>query len=220
MTRAQRWSAASTAAVALNAMLFLMVAYLISRASVPEPPELVSVKLLVLEATPPPPEPPPPPPPKPKPKPRLVKKIEPKVLPDQPPPPDIDELLEPLPEPKALGLDEEKEPEPEPPPAPSEPPEPVYIPSHKLSRLPAFVRKADPVYPEKERFTGRESRVVVEIFLDNEGKIDSMRIVESGGEAFDEAVKIALMDSMFAPGYMGQRPVAVRVQIPFVFKLR
>ncbi|MDH5637380.1 MAG: TonB family protein [Nitrospinota bacterium] len=218
MTRTQRWSAASTAAVALNAMLFLMVAYLISRASVPEPPELVSVKLLVLEATPPPPEPPPPLPPKPKP--RLVKKIEPKVLPDQPPPPDIDELLEPLPEPKTIGLDEDMEPEPEQPPMPSQPPEPVYIPSHKLSRLPAFVRKAEPVYPEKERFTGREARVVVELLLDNEGKINSLRIVESGGEAFDDAVKQALEDSMFAPGYMGQRPVAVRVQIPFVFKLR
>ncbi|MDH5509301.1 MAG: energy transducer TonB [Nitrospinota bacterium] len=217
MTKSQRWSAASTAAVALNAMLFLMVAYLISRASVPAPPELVSVKLLVLEA-PPPPEPPPPLPPKPKPP--LVKKMEPRPVLDQPPLPDIEKLLEPLPEPKTIGLDEDKEPEPEPPPLPSQPPEPEYIPGHKLTRLPAFVRKEEPVYPEKERFTGREARVVVELFLDTEGKINSIRIVESGGEAFDEAVKNALNESIFAPGYMGQRPVAVRVQIPFLFKLR
>ncbi|MDH5755529.1 MAG: TonB family protein [Nitrospinota bacterium] len=199
----------------MNALLFIMVAYLISQASVPKPKEVISVKMLVLEPLPPPTPPPPIPP---KPKPRLVKKIEPRPLPDQPPPPEILEPLEMVPEPKKVGLDENKEPEPEQAPAPS--PEPVYIPSHKLSRLPSFLNKVEPVYPETERFTGREARVVVEIMLSHEGKIDSIRIVKSGGEAFDRAVRESLEKSIFSPGYIDQRPVGVRVQIPFVFKLR
>ncbi|MDH4185190.1 MAG: TonB family protein [Nitrospinota bacterium] len=216
MSKASRWTAAWAAAALMNISLFAMVAFVMSRASVPEPDEVTSVKLIVLEPRPPVPLPPPPPPPKPKPKPPLVKKIEPKPEPVPEPPP------EPEPVPDTMGLDPEKEPEPEPPPAPPAPPPPapVYVPSHKLTRLPAFVARIEPEYPENERFTGRDARVLVEILLNPDGKIDSINIIKSGGPAFDEAVVKALRESSFTPGYMDERPVAVRVQIPFVFKLR
>ncbi len=97
---------------------------------------------------------------------------------------------------------------------------PNIQPLSKLTRPPAFLRKIDPVYPASEQRSGSQAFVLAEITLDGEGKLLDVKILKSAGSQFDEAVKEAIRQSAFQPGYIESKPVAVRVQIPFRFKLK
>lgn len=121
---------------------------------------------------------------------------------------------------KIVGLSKEKKPEPVKPPEEIVEPEPDYQPLYSLSALPSFVRQVSPKYPEHARFAGKEAKVLAEVSIDVSGSVRSVRIIESSGEEFDQAVIDAIGKSLFTPGYQRGRPVAVRVQIPYSFKLR
>lgn len=91
---------------------------------------------------------------------------------------------------------------------------------HRTSRPPVFRTQVNPVYPASERNAGKESRVVAEVYINRNGGVDEVKLIKSGGAAFDEAVIRALKASSFEPGYMDGRQVAVRMQIPYAFRLR
>ncbi len=108
------------------------------------------------------------------------------------------------------------------PPAPqaeSLPPGPAYRETDQLSNLPYFRLNVKPVYPKSALRSGRKSRVVAEVFINEKGEVDDVRIAQSGGEEFDAAVIDALKRSEFEPGYMAGKPVAVKVRIPFNFRV-
>jgi protein TonB len=91
---------------------------------------------------------------------------------------------------------------------------------HRLTRLPSFRTRAEPVYPNTERMTGNEARVLAEIYLDEHGVVDDVTIKKSGGTRFDRAVIDAVRQSRFNPGYMGEKAVPTVIQIPYTFKLK
>lgn len=91
---------------------------------------------------------------------------------------------------------------------------------HRLTRLPSFRSRAEPVYPNTERMTGNEARVLAEIYLDEHGAVDDVAIKKSGGKLFDKAVIDAARQSSFHPGYIGKKAVPTVIQIPYSFKLR
>jgi TonB family protein len=95
-----------------------------------------------------------------------------------------------------------------------------YLAFHRLSKLPSFRLRNEPVYPNTERMTGSEARVLAEIYLDERGTVDDVTIKKSGGKLFDKAVIDAVRQSSFHPGYMGEKAVPAVVQIPYSFKLR
>jgi TonB family protein len=101
-----------------------------------------------------------------------------------------------------------------------QPSETVYQPYYKVSKLPSFKVKVDPVYPPPERASGNEARVVAEVFINEFGGVDKIEIIKSGGPLFDNAVIQAIQDSSFTPGYENNEPVPVKVQQPYVFRLR
>jgi TonB family protein len=96
----------------------------------------------------------------------------------------------------------------------------TFVPISQLTRIPTFSRRVEPVYPETERRFGKESYAMAEINLDEKGSITEINIIQSGGKPFDLAVEIALRKSLLTPGYIKDKPVPVRVQIPFIFRLR
>jgi len=123
-----------------------------------------------------------------------------------------------------------KKPEPapvaaEPVPQPAEPhpesqsPSEPYLGTDKLSDRPFFRRNVKPVYPNQALSVGQEARVLAEVFINERGLVDNVRIVKSGGEVFDRAVIDALKQSLFEPGYVEGRPVAAKVLIPYSFRL-
>lgn len=95
-----------------------------------------------------------------------------------------------------------------------------YLAFHRLSKLPSFRMRSEPVYPNSERMSGAEARVLAEIYLDERGTVDDVVIKKSGGKLFDKAVIDAARQSSFHPGYMGEKAVPAVVQIPYSFKLR
>lgn len=120
----------------------------------------------------------------------------------------------------------------EPQPAPVVPPTVVAEPSQnntpreaevqplfKLNRLPSFSKKVEAVYPTTERRAGVQANVLAEVTIDEQGRVVQVRILKSGGSAFDDAVKQALQQSLFNPGMMDGKPVGTRFQIPFRFNL-
>jgi len=95
-----------------------------------------------------------------------------------------------------------------------------YEPFHRVSVLPSFKVQINPVYPPSERAAGKETKVIVEVYINERGGVDHVEIVKSGGKLFDEAVISAIKKSSFTPAVMEGNLVAVRVKIPYTFKLK
>lgn len=98
--------------------------------------------------------------------------------------------------------------------------QPVFQPISKLTKPPSFLTKIEPVYPVAEQRSGSQAYVLAEITLDAAGKVLNIAIMKSAGSYFDNAVIEAIRLSSFSPGYIEQEPVAVKVLLPFRFKLR
>lgn len=105
------------------------------------------------------------------------------------------------------------------PPVASTPPAEEIQPLFRLTRQPKPLGKIEPAYPASERRAGIQASVVAEVTIDAQGSIQNVRILKSAGSAFDAAVMEALKKSTFAPGYIGDKAVPVRFQVPFRFSL-
>jgi TonB family protein len=96
----------------------------------------------------------------------------------------------------------------------------AYQPFHRLEKVPSFKIQKDPAYPLAARSAGVETRVVVEVYINDQGNVDDVKLIKSGGAGFDEAVIEAVQGSSFEPGMKDGRTVASKVQIPYIFKLK
>ena len=100
-------------------------------------------------------------------------------------------------------------------------PQPERIESiSSLTRIPGPLSKIEAAYPASERRAGNQAYVLAEVVIDAQGKVQNVRVVKSGGKAFDNAVIEALNKSEFSPGYIGDKAVPVRISIPFRFNLK
>ncbi len=97
---------------------------------------------------------------------------------------------------------------------------PDIVPLSEVTRMPQFLNRIVPSYPEDERNAGKEALVIAEIVVDTRGRILDVSIIKSGGTEFDLAVRNSIKKSSFVPGYVDGKPVVVRLQIPFRFNLR
>lgn len=96
----------------------------------------------------------------------------------------------------------------------------VYLPFFKVMRLPEFMVKIKPIYPPKAKLKGIESEVLVEVYIDAEGKPRKVAVLKSGGEDFDSSTIESVYKSIFKPAISKEgKPVPVRVRIPFKFEL-
>lgn len=101
----------------------------------------------------------------------------------------------------------------------SAPHEEAIQPLFRLTRMPSFSRQIEAAYPASERRAGIQANVLAEVTIDSQGKVLNVRILKSGGDTFDEAVKQALQKSAFNPGMIDGKPVGTRFQVPFRFNL-
>jgi len=97
---------------------------------------------------------------------------------------------------------------------------PDIVPLSEVTRFPQFLNRIEPSYPETERSAGREAQVIAEVVIDTRGRIIEVEIIKSAGPEFDRAVLESINKSSFVPGYLEGKPVVVRLQIPFKFRLR
>ncbi|WP_026344616.1 energy transducer TonB [Oceanimonas smirnovii] len=188
-----------------------------------ENPGPISVKMMPTVTRPAPPEPAPPKPepkPEPKPKPEPAK---PKPKPKPEPKP------EPKPKPKPVP---KPEPAPRPAPKPAPAPEPVkQAPREqpqqtknsapKRIEKPSFKTRPSPIaYPVQARRRGLEGTVVVEVWLDEQGKQTKRVLARSSGvNVLDKAAIKAIAKWQFSAYIENGQALAHRVQIPIRFKL-
>ena len=95
---------------------------------------------------------------------------------------------------------------------------PVPTPIYQLTSMPRFAHKVEPQYPGAMRALGRESLVKLEVLIDANGKVRKVKVIGSGGDAFDNAARSALLASAFIPGNVEGKPVAVLMRIPIAFR--
>jgi protein TonB len=143
--------------------------------------------------------------------PEVEEVVEEEKEPPPPPPEETPELEQDKPKEKIIEPPKEQKPPP--------PKRPKAVPLHKLTTMPGFARKVEPVYPESLRSAGIEGKVLVEVLVTAQGAIMEIRILKSDNDEFSQAVIHAIESSSFITGRVNGKPVPVKVQIPFSFKL-
>ncbi len=193
------WRNAIAFSLAFNLFLYMLMAALTWKSVLPEQVEYMPVTMMDL--------------------PSAEKRVP--LAPSAPkPPPAQEQPVEQKPQPvveKELGMDKTGE---EPVQPPAQQPQVVYHPFHKVTRMPYFKNQVKPAYPPSERASGVEAKVIAEVYINQFGGVDAVKIIKSGGKYFDEAVLAAVKNSSFNPAFLEGKPVAAKVQIPFTFRLR
>lgn len=88
----------------------------------------------------------------------------------------------------------------------------------ELDHPPDAIVEVAPMPPDRLGAIAREGRVVVEYFIDPEGRVRMPLILSSDDEAFSQSVLVALSDWKYAPPTRAGQPVLARVAREFVFR--
>jgi TonB family protein len=97
-------------------------------------------------------------------------------------------------------------------------PDPGVFVAH--DKLPVSLSVIKPVYPSICAKMNAEGIVMLNVLVDKNGNVARMMVLKSSGyEALDAAAMQALKEARFNPAMQGDKPVAVWVSYPVVFKL-
>lgn len=109
-------------------------------------------------------------------------------------------------------------PPPKVPPTPTPEVAPMAVASRQPSLVGGFIDETD--YPVEMRKQKKEGRVIVELLINIEGKVDKVTILQGSDPAFNTVVLEKLKDARFRPALdkMGE-PINCRVRLPVSFKL-
>jgi protein TonB len=95
---------------------------------------------------------------------------------------------------------------------------PVPVPVRDYERPPRLVRQTRPTYPQ-DAFTKRvEGTVVLEVLIDDRGKVARVRVVQSI-PILDAAAVETVREWVFAPALKNGRPVASIALAPVSFRI-
>jgi len=107
-------------------------------------------------------------------------------------------------------------------PAPVEYTEPVYLPQHKISKIPGIPSDRileRIIYPPMALRQNLEAVVYVELFIDEEGLIRRVSVLKDPGHGFAESAVKALEGLRCTPAEANGVPVPVRYRYPIRFVL-
>jgi protein TonB len=100
-----------------------------------------------------------------------------------------------------------------------------YLPMHRVSQSPVFDERAimaDLVYPPIALRSAIEGRVILELFVDKNGRVQQIRILQEtpGDRGFGEAAVRAFAGRRGTPAYANGEPVSSRYSYPVSFRIR
>jgi protein TonB len=97
---------------------------------------------------------------------------------------------------------------------------PSLPPAEVREAVPAYRINPTPEYPSLARRRGYEGTVVVEAFVDREGRVQDLRLYQSSGhEVLDRAAMQAVKGWLFEPARRGRDKIEMWVKVPLSFRL-
>jgi len=96
-----------------------------------------------------------------------------------------------------------------------DPPEGVFV---AFDEPPVPIVHPDPVYPDWARENGIEGRVILHALIGADGRVRRTTVIR-GNPALSESAAEALRHWTFRPAKSSHQPVAVWIEVPFLFRL-
>jgi protein TonB len=87
-----------------------------------------------------------------------------------------------------------------------------------VSEMPRVLSEVRPIYPKEARDKGLEGSVVMDILIDQSGKVRQVSVVE-GESIFRPGATEAMKKFIFKPALVESKPVAVRIRYTLRFQL-
>jgi protein TonB len=86
---------------------------------------------------------------------------------------------------------------------------------------PRYRLNTPPTYPNLARKRGHQGTVVLQVFVNRQGRIDDIRLDESSGYSMlDRAAVNAVKKWIFEPGRRNNKTVSMWVRVPVTFRLK
>ncbi len=105
----------------------------------------------------------------------------------------------------------------EPPPPPPPPRQPIFI---AWETAPILIEAPDPVYPDSARQAGLEGMVIIQIVIDEQGKVTEAEVILAQPPGiFESAALEAVRKRRFEPALQREKPIKIRMTQTVVFRL-
>ena len=89
------------------------------------------------------------------------------------------------------------------------------------SAIPLYRRNPAPKYPRIAKRKGYEGKVVLDVLVNREGKVESLVIFRSSGHTIlDKAAQKAVASWLFSPATKGKERIAMWIKVPIRFDLQ
>jgi protein TonB len=90
-----------------------------------------------------------------------------------------------------------------------------------VEATPLYADNPPPRYPRSARRRGHQGTVLLSVFVDSDGRVDTLKVLKSSGfEVLDEAALAAVHQWRFESGRRGDTPVGMWVEVPIRFELQ
>lgn len=87
--------------------------------------------------------------------------------------------------------------------------------------IPAYNDNPPPVYPKIARRKGYQGTVILEVLVNQNGKVEDLRVYQSSGyPSLDDAASTSVFQWTFLPGMKDNQPVEMWVKLPVRFQLQ
>lgn len=99
--------------------------------------------------------------------------------------------------------------------------DPLPIPTEEylVQQMPRLKSEVRVPYPPQAKAKNIEGVVVMEVLIDDKGKVRQAKVLEGPGYGLNEAALEAIYKFEFSPAYMEKKPVAVRIRYAYRFVL-
>jgi periplasmic protein TonB len=92
---------------------------------------------------------------------------------------------------------------------------------YEREAIPAYKDNPPPTYPVIARRKGYQGTVILEVLVNQNGKVDDLRVYQSSGyPSLDDAASTSVFQWTFLPGMKDNKPVGMWVKLPVRFQLQ
>ncbi len=88
-----------------------------------------------------------------------------------------------------------------------------------VQEMPRLMADSVAEYPEEARRLGVQGKVVLEIVVDEAGRVSRVKVLRSLHPLLDEAAARAARGLRFRPGRINGKPVSVKIPYTYIFVL-